>query len=156
MKVCTRCSVEKLPNEFSKRKDAKDGLQGRCKQCSNQTVTEWQKNNKDKANKSTAKWRNNNQEYFKQYYGEYYKAKHLPYWIVYQLPNANNYVGQTNVPEYRMNHHKFMGRNTDNWIELGRCNTLQEALALEAHYHSLGYPGDNANYNRNKTQLETL
>ena len=102
------------------------------------------------------KWYSDNKHKVRQCHNNIRINKKLPYWIVYQLPNANNYVGQTNNPYYRMYSHRAKGRNSDNWIELSRCNTLQEALAIEAHYHSLGYPGDNASYNRNKTHLETL
>jgi len=33
MKICTRCKVEKLISEFSKRKARQDGLLGHCKNC---------------------------------------------------------------------------------------------------------------------------
>ena len=141
MKQCNKCSIEKPLSEFSKCSRLKDGLQAYCKQCVKET---------------NARWNNNNKLRIKQY-DKYYKHQcKLPYWIVYQLPNANNYIGQTNQPQLRMNNHKLNGRNSDNWIELHRCNTLQEALTIEAQYHSLGYPGENTSYNRNKTLLETL
>ena len=142
MKVCTKCNVEKSYDKFSNcKRNRIDGKSWWCKQC--------HKQQKDQ-------WNNNNTTRRKQYDNQYKYQCKLPYWIVYQLPNSDNYVGQTNQPQLRMYNHKLIGRNINNWIELNRCNTLQEALALEAHYHSLGYPGDNASYNRNKIQLETL
>ena len=157
MKVCTKCSVEKPLDEFYKDKRNKiDGKGGKCKQCNKQAAHEHYLQNKDRYNAKMNKWHNDNKHKVRQCQNNIRLNKKTSYWIVYQLPNANNYVGQTNDPYYRMYHHNANGRNTDKWIELHRCNTKAEALKLEAHYHSLGYPGENTYYNRNKTHLETL
>ena len=169
MKVCNECGIEKPIGEFNKNKNAKDGLQYNCKVClkqhyqenseyRKQKMKQWILDNKDKHKQTMNKWYNNNKEYMKQYHqnnkdkAHQHAKKHriskkLSYWIVYQLPNANNYVGQTQNTYQRMRFHKQQKRNSEGWIELHRCNTLQEALTLEAHYFSLGYPGDNASYN---------
>ena len=45
MKKCSECKVEKDPSEFHKRKDSKDGLQGKCKKCNTSKVRKWQEDN---------------------------------------------------------------------------------------------------------------
>ena len=79
--------------------------------------------------------------YNKQYIKKYHNSFKLPYHIVYLLPD-HNYVGVTSNPTYRMGWHKNMAnRNTDNWIELARFNTREEALEYEAAKHAVGYEG---------------
>ena len=64
-----------------------------------------------------------------------------PYYIVYLLPD-HNYVGITNNIYNRMHNHRSQySRNTDNWIELARFNTREEALIHESELHDQGYDG---------------
>jgi len=46
-KICNKCKLEKTINDFSKNKIAKDGLQNKCKECSNDALLIWRKNNPD-------------------------------------------------------------------------------------------------------------
>ena len=94
----------------------------------------------------------NNPEYWKQYKATNYECRKeydklynesltSPFHIVYLLP-FHNYVGVTNQPYKRMKWHKRVHkRNTDNWTELAKFDTREEALKCEAEYHSKGYEG---------------
>ncbi len=144
MKICNTCHIEKSYSEFSRDKYRKDGLQGKCKSC---------------MKISNRKFHNDNPEYYiinkdikSQYNQNYHLSKTLPYWVVYMLPNANDYVGHTNNPFFRMLSHKRLKRDTTGWIELHRFDTREEALAKEAEYHKMGYPGINDNYIKIKNE----
>ena len=121
MKKCSKCSELKPVEMFGKNKSRKDGLEYWCKLCK-----------RDILNNCVKKYHEN-------YYREHVK---LSYHIVYLLPD-HNYVGVTNNPVYRMSNHRKKGfnRNTDNWIELARFESREDALKREAEYHDKGYEG---------------
>lgn len=55
-KKCTKCDETKSVKEFHKRKDAKDGLRSRCKECRNSDSRSYSQTEKGKAvNKLAAK-----------------------------------------------------------------------------------------------------
>jgi hypothetical protein len=137
MKICKICNVEKPYDMFYKRRTSADRYDYRCKLCANQLASKWQRENKNKHKVYVNRWKQKNEEYNRQYH----QSLVLPYYIVYQLPNANNYVGQTNNPYNRMCRHKQDGNDTSGWIELHRFDTRKEALNKEAEYHAMGYPG---------------
>ena len=156
MKICTKCNVEKPLDGFYNDKRSSDGKGWKCKQCNKLNSQKHYSQTKDVYIAKMNKWHNDNKRKVRQCQNNIRLNRKTSHWIVYQLPNADNYVGYTNNAYDRMYHHQANGRNTDNWITLQKCNTKQEALIIEAHYHTLGYPGGNPYYNRNKTQLETL
>ncbi len=113
MKICSKCHVEKTYNEFSKDKSKPLGQSSHCKSC-------------HKIYKQQFKHR------MKKYNFKHYHSKVLSHWIVYLLPNADNYVGHTNNPINRMYQHKNVNkRDIKGWIELARFNSKQEALLFE-------------------------
>lgn len=57
VKTCSKCKEEKPLTEFYKKKDAPDGLQYRCKECSKAGASEWNKANKDRHYQSQRRWR---------------------------------------------------------------------------------------------------
>jgi len=90
MKQCKRCCQLLTSNNFSKRKDSKDGLDPYCKQCKTKYLKEWQikhpekyktcKQKSDKqwytANKTLKKatnnkWISDNKEYVREWYRNY-------------------------------------------------------------------------------------
>lgn len=96
--------------------------------------------NKEYRKEYIKQYRLNNPEHLK-HFRKYHKSLILPYHIVYLLPD-HNYVGVTNNPKFRMSNHKSKyKRNTDNWIELARFDTREEALQFEAAKHAAGYEG---------------
>ena len=112
MKKCIRCGIEKSYDKYHYQEKSYDKYQCWCKEC-------------HKSQK------------------QQHRLSHtLPYWIVYQLPNADNYVGKTNNPNYRMALHRYYERDTSGWIELHRFDTEKEARVKEAEYHDMGYPGN--------------
>jgi predicted GIY-YIG superfamily endonuclease len=63
------------------------------------------------------------------------------YYTVYLLPREW-YVGMTgNIKERLITHKNSLGKNTSHWTELAEVYTKEEALEIEAHYHSIGYKG---------------
>ncbi len=50
-KICNVCGVEKLLDEFHKRKDSKDGLRNECKICTRNKINSYRSLNKEKTNK---------------------------------------------------------------------------------------------------------
>lgn len=48
MKTCVNCKETKVPDEFHKRTNSKDGLQSSCKICNNSNTRAWMKLNPDK------------------------------------------------------------------------------------------------------------
>ena len=126
MKQCRKCGVVKPHTEYYNCKINSDGLMLWCKKCDSEHKKQYYNQRKSVL---IVRSRNN---FLKQI---------LPYWIVYQLPKANDYVGYTHNPTNRMCRHKQDGNDSTGWIELGRFNTEAEAKAKEAEYHAMGYPG---------------
>jgi len=137
MKLCRKCNTEKSYEQFSKDKEARDGYRAQCKQCRKQ----WDIDNRELYVKMYTKNNIKNKTRIRESVDREYQTTTLNGFIVYQLPNADNYVGQTNNPTYRMRRHKAVGRDITGWVELHRFNTREEALAKEAEYHAIGYPG---------------
>ena len=147
MKKCSKCKIKKNVDEFCKDKSKKDGLNRYCKDCNK----EWKINNIEYVTEYYKEWSINNPKYSKQ---RHINNK-LGYWVVYLLPNYN-YVGITNNPIYRMyNHKSIYNRITDNWIELTRFNTKEEAQLFEAMKHSEGYNGKKGWQNNNRIFMLT-
>jgi hypothetical protein len=75
MKKCTKCSVEKLLNDFSKDKSKGDGFSSWCKECVNQKGKDWYIQNKEKHMRDVReykkKWNKENDEHIKKYGKEY-------------------------------------------------------------------------------------
>jgi predicted GIY-YIG superfamily endonuclease len=148
MKKCSKCSELKPVEMFAKCKANKDGLQRQCKQCKKQHqednkehyqqyLKQWHLDNKG----YREKWYINNSEYFQEKSKQRRLTNQLSYHIVYLLPD-HNYVGVTNNPLFRMDRHRSkFNRNTDNWIELARFESREDALKHEAEYHDKGYEG---------------
>lgn len=61
-KRCTKCGVWKPTTEFHKNKSRKDGLCNICKPCNSARVTEWQRNNRDKAEAKRRRYIERNRE----------------------------------------------------------------------------------------------
>jgi predicted GIY-YIG superfamily endonuclease len=115
MKTCSKCNQVKPYDGFYKDKTMEDGYCLQCKSCKKHY-------NQQRKQKEKISYVNFN----------YYHSQILPYWIVYELPNANNYIGHTNNPINRMSQHKNVHkRNIEGWIELARFDNKQDALLFE-------------------------
>ena len=62
-KICSKCKIEKPFSEFNKKLDSKDKLQYYCKSCSNQSISNWDKNNRTHRNKYLRKKYANEEHY---------------------------------------------------------------------------------------------
>lgn len=71
-KTCTKCSVEKSFDCFSKSKGGKFGLKSECKQCSSVRFRKFYENNKDDLILKTRNFRKSNPNYSKEYQRNYY------------------------------------------------------------------------------------
>ena len=102
---------------------------------------QWYQDNVERVKITQKQHYKNNLTYYKQHSKQYRESTKLLYHVVYLLPD-HNYVGVTDNIYVRMACHKSQyKRNTDNWIELARFDTREEALKCEAEYHFKGYEG---------------
>ena len=92
MKVCSRCSESKEPNQFHKKTKSKDGLQNQCKQCVKETNEIFRLLNPRYQNQ----WYDKNTKKWTEYILDYQRADKVPtiYGIV--SPDEKVYVGKTN------------------------------------------------------------
>ncbi len=150
MKICSKCNIEKSYDNFCKDKSSKDGYRYQCKQCRKQ----WDIDNREAYMEMNRRNNKKNYKNIRQSVDREYQETTLSCWIVYQLPNEENYVGKTNNPTYRMRRHKTDGRDTTGWVELHRFDTEIEALAKEAEYHEMGYPGKHINSRKSGYNIE--
>jgi len=59
-KTCSKCGASKLVSEFSRNKTRKDGLQHRCRDCTNSDNKAWRESNPGKESVRKKNWRKNN------------------------------------------------------------------------------------------------
>jgi hypothetical protein len=64
-KVCSKCKEEKEVCEFGKRKDSKDGFNGKCKNCIKITHKSWRDRNPNKYPEYNQKFKVNNPDSFR-------------------------------------------------------------------------------------------
>lgn len=64
MKICTKCEIKKLEEEFYKDKSRKDELCNKCKNC----IKKYQEENAEEIRKQRKEYRLNNPEKIKEYY----------------------------------------------------------------------------------------
>lgn len=74
-KICTKCKETKDISEFHKKSKAKDGLQPRCKSCTNTYLIKWQHANPDKVKASKFRRRDAEKAYQVNYYLTVAKAR---------------------------------------------------------------------------------
>ena len=83
--------------------------------------------------------------YHKDYSKKWIDSKKDGLYTVYLLPEEN-YVGQTNNLYQRLVKHRCRDeRNTSGMQVIGKYNTREQAMNVEADYHSKGYLGANRN-----------
>ena len=82
MKECRRCHKMKPLEDFHRRYGSKDGRNSYCKECANEAVREWRRNNPDKARKHAQTSYLNNIERRREY-GRAYYASHKEYYAAY-------------------------------------------------------------------------
>lgn len=87
-KTCTKCGNKKTIDLFYKQTSSKDGLQHRCKQCSNvdkkkyksknysEQIKQWRKNNPDKIRQYDKKWKSLNKDKHYQTVKAHHKRKY--------------------------------------------------------------------------------
>lgn len=75
-KKCSKCGEIKNVSEFHKNKGKKDGLQYKCKLCSNIQVRDWRSKNYNHARSYEKKWRKNNPEKNRQKKRKWVKKKY--------------------------------------------------------------------------------
>ncbi len=76
MKRCNACNEELSLENFNKSKSAKDGLQGRCRQCNKQAAKEWRKNNPERARANSLKQTELLKKRNPNYYNEWYRQNY--------------------------------------------------------------------------------
>lgn len=72
-KKCGKCEKEKPLTEYSRHKKSPDGVQGWCKQCHSENLSEWRKANAILHKRSRDKWKAKSRDRIKAYQAAYYK-----------------------------------------------------------------------------------
>lgn len=72
MKTCKCCNIDKPFSEFWKQKLGKFGVTSKCRPCANKVSSDWQKNNRIKANEKLRRWRAENRDHVLAYSKEDY------------------------------------------------------------------------------------
>tara|TARA_R110000782_G_C14534762_1_gene382928 strand:- start:63 stop:443 length:381 start_codon:yes stop_codon:yes gene_type:complete len=78
----------------------------------------------------------------KERYKAYDKAKKDGLYTVYYL-KEEHYAGMTTILQYRLKSHKHNGKHIEDVEVVGKYETKEEALMVEAKLHSMGYLGRN-------------
>lgn len=91
-KVCSKCKIEKLINEFYKKPQNKNGLCGQCKICMNQQSKKYYQDNKETIKETNKKYRINNREKLKQQ-AKKYRANNKEKILKYR----KNYQNRSNI-----------------------------------------------------------
>jgi hypothetical protein len=105
----------------------------------------WNKNNAEKAAEASRKWAANNPEKVAARKKRWVESHKDGLYTVYYLPEEA-YVGQTENMRMRMSNHRSKGRDTKHHEILGKYKTREEAMAVEAKYHSMGFLGANKGF----------
>ena len=117
-KICTKCKVEKLLDDFYKKKSNKDGLKYWCKECCKKYMSNYIKNNKDRIKEITdarnKRYYKNNKEKVKKQASDYY------YNNIESCRKRNK--------EYLKNHREERNNRISKWLENPR-NKISVAIA---------------------------
>ena len=120
-KICTKCKKEKSIIEFYKYKRNRDGLNCWCKNCANESVLLWKKNNPEKARecrkKSNNKYYRNNSEEAREYHKNWQKNN------LEKLKNYNE--------KYRKDNHERISEQIREWAE----NNPERKKAIDKRYY---------------------
>lgn len=73
MKVCSKCGIEKLLDEFYSDKQKKDGRQSNCKACNSEYSRKYRQLNADKIKEYIKHWKKENSDKVKEYQVKKYK-----------------------------------------------------------------------------------
>lgn len=75
-KICTKCGLEKLLNDYYNHTQSSDGKQTCCKSCTKKKQAEYRKNNKEKIKEARKTYYENHKEYRKEKFKkDYNRAK---------------------------------------------------------------------------------
>ena len=125
-KLCNECGVNERAHHRTK-----------CRDCFNK----WRRENTSGV-EHAKKYREKNRDKVNKKRKELHYRQKDGKWRVYTLPNANYYVGYTGIKiERRMDRHRYVGNNTDDYMILHVCDSEEEALWYESVYHEIGFPG---------------
>ena len=102
MKVCSKCSESKEPNQFYKKTASKDGLQNQCKPCCKETNETFRLLNP----RYQSQWYDNNFTKWTNYIKSYSAADKIPTIYAIVAPDGFVYVGKTKTyPNIRKTRH---------------------------------------------------
>ena len=116
----------------------------------------WREANREKLANDSKAWRQANKDYAKAYYKknkekmkasskDFRESKKDGLYTVYYLVNEN-YVGQTNNLYQRLSVHKNDNSRDVSIVKIiGKYKTREEAIEVEASYHSIGFNGRHIN-----------
>jgi hypothetical protein len=71
MKLCKKCGLEKIIEEFSNNKNEKDGKSLYCKECEKKRKKQYRDKNRNEINEKAKKWRKENPEKYKEIINRY-------------------------------------------------------------------------------------
>jgi hypothetical protein len=140
-KHCNKCNVKLVLKDNWRESNAKNYLY-RCTPCCISYQYKKNKENPDRVYEYSKNYRysrnKDQQKKYLDYQKKFYYNNKDGFYYVYLI---DNYVGQTEVPYYRRNQHKYLGKDVSTFRILAKLDTRDEALELEALLHDLGYEG---------------
>jgi hypothetical protein len=121
MKQCSKCNELKPFEMFSKRKDSKDGLAYRCKECHKneqkpdyyktyykkkvdlykQRAIKWRESNNNRYKENTKKWRTIKHDYYIEGINKHLNSIQPGIYMIKNLINGERYIGQSKRPYTR-------------------------------------------------------
>lgn len=136
-KTCSKCKVDKKPEEFHKCSTSKSGFYNYCKNCSTQKTKEYNSNNPERIKELGKKYRKNNTEKVKSY-NKHYKnknRKHINEHLNLKRKNDINFRLRQNLSSRILTAIKLIsGIKSASTIELLGCSVEEVRAYLENQF----------------------
>ena len=110
-KVCNTCNINKSLSEFSKDKYTKDGLQYRCKECTNQHYQD----NKESRLKYQNQYDQDNKEAIDEYQRQLNISEGYGVYTLTHLPTQCYYIGEGQLYSRRIKHFSLLKRGKNKY-----------------------------------------
>lgn len=122
MKLCKKCNIEKELDCFYKKKDNKDGLENRCKECNSKRHKNNYKLNKSEISERNKKWKEDNRIYLLEQNKDYYiKNKET-------ISIKKSEYRKANIAKSKIKSKEYYNKNKDKINERKRNKRIENPL----------------------------